>query len=88
MPRYETVEQYRDRYWRKVFNKSTMKDLIIEKRLEIDRVAERTQKLNKRIESLKDSMAELGKLRDEQITLLDNLGNSFDNIRKALEKTV
>ncbi len=59
MSRYETTDQYRDRYWRKVFNRSTTKDRIIQIQIEIDRVTERTQKVKTDIDKLANDLKQI-----------------------------
>jgi hypothetical protein len=59
MSRYETTDQYRDRYWRKIFNRSTTKDRIIQTQIEIDRQTERTQKVKKDIDKLANDLKQI-----------------------------
>jgi len=59
MSRYETTDQYRDRYWRKVLNRSTTKDRIIQIQIEIDRVTERTQKVKTDINKLANDLKQI-----------------------------
>lgn len=59
MSRYETTDQYRDRYWRKVLNRSTIKDRIIQTQIEIDRQTERTQKVKTDINKLANDLKQI-----------------------------
>lgn len=59
MSKYETTDQYRDRYWRKVLNRSTTKDRIIQTQIDIDRVTERTQKVKTDIDKLANDLKQI-----------------------------
>ena len=86
MSKYETTDQYRDRYWRKIFNRSTTKDRIIQTQIEIDQVIEQCQKLRKTCSDMFETYEEIGKIRQEQIDLLGQTRTHYTNILTTLEK--
>lgn len=69
----ETTQEYIDRYWRKVSNRSTTRDKLTELQLDIARVEERTQKVASNIGKVLNAFDEIGKLRDDQIKPLDDV---------------
>jgi hypothetical protein len=82
----ETTQQYIDRYWRKVFNKSTTKDRLIEMELKIDQHEFNLQRLNSRVNSMVTVLDDVGKLREEQMSLLNKAETHIDNAIKILQK--
>lgn len=84
MSRDETVEQYRERYWRKVSNRSTLRDKLIEIQLKVDQREFELKNLRNKIDKFGELLEEIGEIRQEQSKCLDKLSDHFNDINRIL----
>ncbi len=84
MSRDETVEEYRSRYWRKVSNRSTLRDKLIEIQLKVDQREFELKNLRNKIDKFDELLEEIGEIRQEQSKCLDKLSDHFNDINRIL----